>query len=215
MNQANILIVDDTPENLRLLAEMLTARGYTIRPATSGTLALSGARARLPDLILLDIHMPGVNGFEVCRRLKAEDATKNVPIIFISALSDTRDKVHAFENGGVDYITKPFQEEEVLARIKTHLKISRLEKKLKTVNHKLKQRVEEQSSLNRKLREAMNKVRLLRGLLPICSYCKKIRDDDGYWHQIENYIDAHSEARFSHSICRDCFRKHYPDMSDT
>ncbi len=128
--QENILIVDDTPDNLRLLCGMLEKDGYEVRPVTNGRLALTASAALLPDLILLDITMPGIDGFEVCRLLKAERETANIPVIFISALNATDDKVKAFDCGGVDYITKPFQGEEVLARVRTHLTISRLQRKL-------------------------------------------------------------------------------------
>lgn len=117
----NILIVDDTPANLSVLLNMLTQHGYKVRPAINGDIALTAVRNELPDLILLDIRMPGKDGYQVCRELKSDAATRDVPIIFISALDDIDDKVKAFQSGGVDYITKPFQLEEVLARVQTHL----------------------------------------------------------------------------------------------
>ena len=121
MPKGNILIVDDTPANLRLLSQMLAKQAYKVRAVTSGPRALAAVRATPPDLILLDIKMPEMNGYEVCERLKADEQTRDIPIIFISALDETGDKVEAFTVGGVDYITKPFQLEEVLARVKTHL----------------------------------------------------------------------------------------------
>jgi signal transduction histidine kinase len=123
----NILIVDDTPGNLLLLSKMLTARGYRTRSAARGKLALEAARAEPPDLILLDITMPGMDGYEVCEQLKIDPALKDIPVIFISALGETMDKVKAFKAGGVDYVTKPFQCEEVYARVQTHLRLRRLE----------------------------------------------------------------------------------------
>ena len=112
----DILIVDDTTNNLRLLSQMLTEHGYGVRAVTSGERALASAQVTPPSLILLDIKMPEMNGYEVCQRLKADKQTRDIPIIFISALDDVQDKVNAFTVGGVDYITKPFQLEEVLAR---------------------------------------------------------------------------------------------------
>lgn len=135
--QGNILVVDDTPDNLRLLVGMLQGRGYEVRPVPNGKLALSGARGFLPDLILLDIMMPEMDGYEVCSKLKADERTKDIPVIFISALSDVLDKVKAFSVGGVDYITKPFQEEEVLARVSTHLANQHLQKSLQSKNEEL------------------------------------------------------------------------------
>ena len=118
---ADILIVDDTPANLNVLSAILGKRGYRVRPAINGALALKAAQKAAPDLILLDVQMPGLDGYEVCRQLKADAQTRAIPVIFISALDDVLDKVEAFQVGGVDYITKPFQIEEVLARVENQL----------------------------------------------------------------------------------------------
>jgi signal transduction histidine kinase len=122
---ASILVVDDTPANLQVLAGMLKDRGYKVRPVPSGRLALAAARRDPPDLILLDINMPEMNGYEVCEHLKADHELKGIPVIFISALTEPLDKVKAFAIGGVDYLTKPFQMEELHARVETHLKLRR------------------------------------------------------------------------------------------
>src|SRR6187455_838327 len=127
---ASILVVDDTPANLQVLAGMLKDRGYKVRPVLSGKLALLAAGRDPPDLILLDINMPEMNGYEVCEHLKADDTLKGIPVIFISALTEPLDKVKAFAIGGVDYLTKPFQMEELHARVETHLKIRRLQVEL-------------------------------------------------------------------------------------
>ncbi len=126
----NILIVDDNPNNLEVLAGMLKKRGYETRPIPSGKLALRAASSEVPDLILLDINMPEMDGYEVCRRLKQDEALRGVPVIFISALSGTLDKVKAFGSGGVDYITKPFHFDEVEARVRTHLSLHQLRQDL-------------------------------------------------------------------------------------
>lgn len=135
--KANILVVDDTPANLRLLVEMLTEKGYKVRPVMDGELALIGAKSMPPDLILLDINMPKMNGYEVCEKLKEDDLTREIPVIFISALDDVLDKVKAFQIGGVDYVTKPFQLEEVLARVETHLSIRQLQRSITSKNKEL------------------------------------------------------------------------------
>lgn len=140
-DRANILVVDDVRANLRLLAGILAKQGYIVRPVPNGLLALAAAQADPPDLILLDINMPDMNGYQVCQRLKASQLTHDIPIIFISALDQTLDKVKAFSVGGVDYITKPFQVEEVLARVKTHLMLRLLNKKLQESNNELERRV--------------------------------------------------------------------------
>ena len=126
----SLLIVDDSPDNLRLLVGMLKGHGFKVRPAPSGELALVAARREAPDLILLDINMPGMNGYEVCERLKADESLKAIPVIFISALDGLIDKVKAFGVGGVDYVIKPFQFEEVEARVRTHLALRRQERQL-------------------------------------------------------------------------------------
>src|SRR5271165_5294981 len=134
---ASILLVDDAPANLQVLAGMLKDRGYKARPVPSGKLALLAARKDPPDLILLDINMPEMNGYEVCEQLKADDQLKGIPVIFISALTEPLDKVKAFAIGGVDYLTKPFQMEELHARVETHLKLRRLQIELEDSNARL------------------------------------------------------------------------------
>ncbi len=130
MEKGNILIVDDTPANLRLLSNMLAEQDYKVRSVINGQMALLAAQAAPPDLVLLDINMPGMNGYEVCAQLKADPRTQEIPIIFISALDEIQDKVKAFTVGGVDYITKPFQFQEVLARVETHLMLRNLQREL-------------------------------------------------------------------------------------
>ena len=137
--KGTILIVDDTPANLRVLAQLLTAHGYRARPVPSGAYALSSLQTALPDLILLDIMMPEMDGYELCRLLKTQPETRDIPIIFISALDETFDKVKAFTAGGVDYISKPFQDEEVLARVETHLALRRLQQALQQKNEALQE----------------------------------------------------------------------------
>ncbi len=136
-SKGSILVVDDTPTNLRLLVDILSENGYKVRPVPSGKLALSAAQGIPPDLILLDIMMPDMDGYEVCSKLKADERTCSIPVIFISAFTEVIDKVKAFALGGVDYITKPFHVEEVLARVKTHLTMGCLQKNLQSKNEEL------------------------------------------------------------------------------
>jgi two-component system sensor histidine kinase/response regulator len=133
----NILLVDDTPANLKVLTELLKEYNYKVRAVPSGKLALKSVAHSQPDLILLDINMPEMNGYEVCQQLKDNPETAAIPVIFISALDDVQDKIQAFRQGGVDYITKPFQIEEVHARIKTHLTIDTLQRELQEKNLRL------------------------------------------------------------------------------
>jgi PAS domain S-box-containing protein len=148
--KADILVIDDTPENLNLLSAMLTEQGYKVRSVTKGSTGLRGANAVPPDLILLDVNMPEMNGYEVCEHLKASDRTREIPVIFISALGDVLDKVKAFAVGGVDYITKPFQLEEVLARIENHLTIWKLQQQLQAQNERLQQEIHDRAKAEEK-----------------------------------------------------------------
>ncbi|MBD2120266.1 hybrid sensor histidine kinase/response regulator [Trichocoleus sp. FACHB-262] len=157
-SRGNILIVDDTPDNLRLLSTMLTGQGYEVRSVINGAMALMGVGAEPPDLILLDINMPQMNGYEVCQQLKADDQSRDIPVIFISALEDVLDKVQAFAVGGVDYIVKPFQIEEVLARIETHLTVRRLQQQLQTQNLQLQQKMVELQELNQLKEEFLHAI---------------------------------------------------------
>ncbi|WP_071191425.1 diguanylate cyclase [Trichormus sp. NMC-1] len=129
-NKGNILLVDDIPENLQLLSDLLVKLGYTVRSVTSGRMALKTVKVKRPDVILLDIKMPEMDGYQVCQALKADENLRNIPVIFISALDDVFDKVTAFKSGGIDYITKPFQIEEVVARLENQLTIQRQQRLL-------------------------------------------------------------------------------------
>ncbi len=156
----DILLVDDTLDNLRILTALLSQRGYDVRGVRTGAAALMGAAAQPPDLILLDINMPGMSGYEVCQKLKENPKTSAVPVIFISALNEVLDKVKAFSVGGVDYITKPFQVEEVFARIENQLAIQRLQTQLHTRNSQLQiaegelsEALEKSRSLNNRIAE--------------------------------------------------------------
>ena len=146
-NETNILVVDDNPANLQVLNGMLKERGCKVRLVTSGPLALRAAEADAPDLIMLDISMPDMDGYQVCRRLKQMDGLQEIPVIFLSALTDTVDKVEAFDAGGVDYITKPFQFEEVEARMELHLKLRRMQNKVEAQNRRLEASYERLSEL--------------------------------------------------------------------
>ena len=148
MNNGNILIVDDTLANLKVLEELLSNEGYEVRVATNGHTALRSVEVELPELILLDIMMPNMDGFEVCKRLKTESRSMNIPVIFISALKEINEKIRAFNEGGVDYITKPFQSEEVLARVATHIELYRYRNELeKRVDEEVKVRIAKEKEL--------------------------------------------------------------------
>ena len=158
MAQNDIMIVDDQPANLSLLEEMLVRQGHEVRSFPLGRLALEAAMKNPPDLILLDINMPEMNGYEVCERLRSTSELSDIPVIFLSVLSETKDKVKAFRSGGVDYISKPFQFEEVYARVKTHLKLHELRGELKDQNERLEEAV---AARTRELAEANQRLTIL------------------------------------------------------
>jgi signal transduction histidine kinase/DNA-binding response OmpR family regulator len=161
-HQSNILVVDDTPENLTVLRQMLMQHGYQVRPVLNGELALKTVQKILPDLILLDIRMsPGIDGYEVCRRLKADERTRDIPVLFISALDEAVDKVKAFKVGGLDYIIKPFQPEEVLARVETHLALQNMQKRLQKQNIQLSQKITEHKQAEEALQQRNCELSLL------------------------------------------------------
>ena len=188
-----ILIIDDNPENIKVLGSLLTSKDYEVGASADGLRGLEFVNNVKPDLILLDVMMPGMNGFDVCIKLKENSESKNIPIIFLTAKTSEEDIVKGFNLGGADYVTKPFNSAELLSRVNTHLVL--------------------QNTIN-ELELALSKVKTLSGLIPICSHCKKVRDDSGYWQQVEEYISVHSEAQFSHSLCNDCVKEIYPEMAD-
>jgi len=155
---ANLLVVDDTPDNLRLLSTMLSNKGYKVRGVINGEMALKAARSTPPDLILLDITMPQMNGYEVCQHLKADGRTAGIPVIFLSALDQVLDKVTAFAVGGVDYITKPFHLEEVLARVENQLTLQRLQKKLHEQNARLQESEAKEREKSQQLEQALQQL---------------------------------------------------------
>ncbi len=195
---SKILVVDDNTANIDVMLSFLEVEGYDISIATDGETAVRVANHNHPDLILLDVMMPGIDGYETCRRLKKQPATQTIPIIFVTAKKEVDDIVQGFNSGGVDYISKPFRKQEVLSRIGTHLRLQFL--------------AATQEKLIERLNQALAKVKTLEGLLSICSSCKKIRDKNGAWHSIESYISKRTDVEFSHGICMECAAKLYPDF---
>jgi CheY-like chemotaxis protein len=198
--QPLILVVDDIPRNLQVVGVVLKEHGYQVAAATSGKQALEMLQHMTPDLILLDIMMPEMDGFEVCRQIKQQKHLEDSPIIFLTAKNETEDVVKGFGLGAVDYVTKPFNASELMARVRTQVE--------------LKKARDSERRLIAELREALAQVKTLSGLLPICSHCKKIRNDKGYWTQVEKYIGDHSDAQFTHGLCPDCLNELYPDLVD-
>jgi len=194
-----ILLVDDLPSNLQVLGKMLSQEHYQFALATNGQQALALIDKVLPDLILLDVMLPDVSGLDLCRQLKSSPRTRDIPIIFVTAKSETEDIIRGFEVGAVDYVPKPFQSAELVARVNTHISLKRTK--------------DQRERLIAELRDALLRVKQLDGLLPICCYCKKIRDDEGYWRELTEYVQGHTTAEFTHGICQGCLERNFPDAA--
>jgi CheY-like chemotaxis protein len=187
-----VLIAEDEPDSRQLLQIMVGRWGYEPVPAHDGLEAWEALQQEdAPPIALLDIMMPRMDGLEVCRLAKQKQTPVPFYIIMLTAKTLPKEIVTGLEAGADDYLIKPFDPNELRARIKVGERILELQRNLAM-------RVAE-------LEEALSSVKQLQGLLPICSYCKKIRDDRNYWQQVESYITKHSEAQFSHSICPDCY----------
>jgi CheY-like chemotaxis protein len=198
LGSARILIVDDVPENIQVVANLLAKEAFQLSAAMSGRQALDMMERSLPDLVLLDVSMPEMDGYETCRSMKANPATAEIPVIFLTGRASQEDILHGFEAGGVDYVSKPFSHPELLARVHTHLHLRRL--------------VELERKERQQLEESLAKIKQLSGLLPICARCKCIRDDQGYWNQLEKYLTSHAEVEFTHGICPNCAKVLYPEV---
>jgi len=192
-----VVIVDDIKENVRILHHALKDQPYSFAIAYSGTELLRILENHPVTLILLDVMLPDIDGFALAKKILSDERFKEIPIIFVTARAEQEDRIRGFEAGGVDYVSKPFDSREILARVKTHVN--------------LRIALEEQKRLNRELQAALERVKKLEGIIPICSSCKKIRSDAGYWTQVERYISEHTGVLFTHSLCPDCASKLFPE----
>ncbi|MBX3327026.1 MAG: response regulator [Nitrospira sp.] len=207
-----ILIVDDSTDHYALLRSILTKAGHgQILGAESAQAAFSilnldgNQSASDIDLILMDVLMPEIDGVQACRRIKQHSHLRDIPIIMVTAKNDLENLQDAFSAGAMDYINKPVKRVELLARVASALT-------LKQEMDCRKLREAELRRSNEELQQALREVKVLRGLIPICASCKKIRNDGGFWQQIEEYIGEHSEAEFSHGLCHPCLKKLYPGV---
>ena len=202
----SILIVDDEESNRELLQAILEGEGYDVISAASAQESFDILKREDSDvdLILMDIHMPKIDGVDACRRIKETDRLHDIPIIMVTAITAVDQLRAAFAAGAIDYITKPVNIVEIIARVSSALR-------LKREMDQRKAHEEELELKNRQMEEAISKIKLLEGLIPICTYCKKVRDDEGYRQNLEDYIVEHSEATFNHCICDECAKKHYPE----
>ena len=210
-----ILVVDDDPEILWATENIIAGAGFRVVTASGAATVFDQVRLHRPALVLLDVNLGDGDGVEVARRLKADPDLAGIFVILVSGTRTTADdQVRGLADGLADgYITRPVGKPELLARVEAFLRISATQEALRTseaevrkLNAVLEQRVAE-------LSEAAEKVKLLSGLIPICASCKKVRDDKGYWSQVEVYIREHSEATFSHGICPECTKTLFPSHS--
>lgn len=191
-----ILVVDDEPINLHFMSSALKGE-YDIVTASNGHDAISQIKVLMPDLVLLDVMMPDIDGFEVCIIIKSDKSFADIPIIFLTALETHDGQLRGLNFGGIDYLTKPVDLELLKLRVRNHIESKQRNDLVKEQRDLLARQKEE-------LETALARVKQLEGIIPICSYCKKIRDDQKSWHQLETYISNHSEAVFSHGMCPEC-----------
>jgi CheY-like chemotaxis protein len=207
-----ILIVDDSPDQHLLLRKILAKAGHTdVLTAESAEAAftalnfeVSGASTSV-DLILMDVLMPGLDGVAACKRIKQQEHLRDIPVIMVTAKNDLGYLQNAFSAGAMDYINKPVNGVELLVRVASALT-------LKKEMDCRKEREAELRRSNESLQLALKEVKVLRGLIPICASCKKIRNDGGFWQQLEEYLGEHSEAEFSHGLCHPCIKRLYPGV---
>jgi phosphoserine phosphatase RsbU/P len=188
----NVLVAEDDPISRRVLDATLAKLGFNACSVGDGVAALDALRKiDAPKLAILDWMMPGMDGVEVCRQLRAAPSAEPTYIILLTAKADKDSIVVGLDSGADDYLTKPFDREELRARLQVGRRIVELQRSL--------------ADRILALQESLAQVKQLQGLLPICSYCKKIRDDQNYWQQVESYVSARSDAKFSHGICPGCY----------
>jgi len=195
MSDVPILVADDDPVSRTIVAAMLRKAGYQVQLASDGHQAWTALQqSTAPHLAVMDWMMPGLDGPEICRRLRAIATSTPTYVILLTSRDAPADVVAGLRAGADDYLTKPPHEEELLARVSVGLRVVSLQ-------HTLADRV-------RRLEEALSSVKQLQGLLPMCSYCKRVRDDQNYWQQVESYIGRHSALQFSHGYCPECYERH-------
>ncbi len=197
----NILVVDDEPDILFATARILRSAGHRVEEAETGEQCLRMITESRPDLVLLDVMLPDRSGYEVCRQIKGNSASSGIYVMLLSGKKTTADdQSEGLEIGADGYLARPVAKRELLARVEAMARIIRAERA--------------RDRLIEELRAALDSIKILKGLLPICANCKKIRNDMGYWEKVETYVTSHSEATFSHGICPECMMKLYPEFAD-
>lgn len=207
MEKYKILIVDDKPANLLLLEHHLLGSDFNILKAESGDEALSLSAQNDFAVIILDVQMPGMDGFELATKLRASAHTRYVPLIFVTAMGrNDMFEYKGYESGAVDYLMKPIDAEILRSKVRIFMELYDQRKVIEKQKVELAQKVQQ-------LEKAMQEIKTLQGIIPICVHCKKIRDDQGFWESVEKYIEERANVGFSHGICPDCLRKYFPEIA--
>jgi DNA-binding response OmpR family regulator len=205
---AKILVTDDDPDVLLLTAQLLKRAGYVVREASSGKECLEVVKTYHPDIVLLDVVLPDMTGTETCRQIKTDESLRDIFVMLLSGVQTTSEYQADGLNVGADgYIVKPISNKELLARVQAMVRIKRAE-------DALREKEKEQQELILELQAALAEIKTLKGFIPICASCKKIRDDEGYWDQLEAYISKHTDAVFSHGLCPECAEKYRAEIRD-
>jgi sigma-B regulation protein RsbU (phosphoserine phosphatase) len=194
-----ILIAEDDHISRKILQTILTKQGNEVTAAEDGLKALEALQRETPDILITDWMMPDLDGLQLSRQVRELDLPSYVYVILLTALTEKQRIIEGLDAGADDYITKPYDKTELMARVRAGERVIRLEKTLRERNEALS--------------DALAQVKQLKGIVPICMHCKRIRNDENYWQQVEVYVAEHTEADFSHSICPECLEKHYPDYA--
>jgi CheY-like chemotaxis protein len=201
-----VLVVDDYAGNVFLSTTLLRTAGYEVLEATTGKECLDAVHAHHPDLILLDVMLPDMSGIEICRQIKSDKSLKDIFVILASGIQvSSEHQADGLDIGADGYITRPISNKEFLARVQAGERIKRAE-------DALREKERQQQALISQLQEALAEIKTLKGFIPICASCKKIRDDEGCWNHLEAYFSKHTEAVFSHGLCPDCFEEYRAEM---
>jgi len=240
--EISILIVEDSPTQAEQLKYILEKNGHITWIAGNGRLAINYLEEHRPLIIVSDIMMPEMDGYQLCKIIKSNDKLKHIPVMLLTTLSEPEDVIKGLECGADSFMIKPYDEQTLISRINYILLNVEMRKNVATTEMGLEivfagkkhfitsnriqildllistyenavQKSRELEKTVRELRNANETIKTLKGLLPICAMCKKIRDDEGYWHQIEIYIRDHSDADFTHGFCPDCLKKFYPEYA--
>jgi len=206
--QFKVLVVDDSPDILLLSTSILRRAGYDVLEASTGKECFDAVQTNHPDLVVLDVMLPDMTGMDVCRQMKNDKRSEDIFVILASGIQISSERqAEGLDIGADGYIVRPISNREFLARVQAGERIKRAE-------DALREKEREQEQLVSQLKEALAEIKTLKGFIPICALCKKIRDDEGYWDQLEAYISKHTDAKFTHGLCPECVEKYRAEMKN-